>query len=101
MESLMVTPISKAASLQRAGRAGRTSAGKCFRMYTAWSYQHELEDNTVPEIQRTNLVRPRGSRSATLCHRAIVLGNRLSGSHGAGQRGTDAQEPGHQRSHEL
>jgi len=55
MESLMVTPISKAASLQRAGRAGRTSAGKCFRMYTAWSYQHELEDNTVPEIQRTNL----------------------------------------------
>lgn len=24
-------------------------------MYTAWSYKHELEDDTVPEIQRTNL----------------------------------------------
>eukprot|EP00898_Chlorokybus_atmophyticus_P001287 jgi/Chlat1/2159/Chrsp17S02733 len=55
MESLIVTPISKASALQRAGRAGRTSPGKCFRLYTAWSYQHELEDNTVPEIQRTNL----------------------------------------------
>lgn len=55
MESLIVTPISKASSNQRAGRAGRVSAGKCFRLYTAWAYKHELEDNTVPEIQRTNL----------------------------------------------
>lgn len=55
MESLQVVPISKASALQRAGRAGRTSPGKCFRLYTAWAYQHELEDNTVPEIQRTNL----------------------------------------------
>jgi hypothetical protein len=29
--------------------------GKCFRLYTAWSFQHELDDNTIPEIQRTNL----------------------------------------------
>jgi pre-mRNA-splicing factor ATP-dependent RNA helicase DHX16 len=55
MESLIVTPISKAAANQRAGRAGRTQPGKCFRLYTAWSYKHELEDNTVPEIQRTNM----------------------------------------------
>jgi len=55
MESLIVTPVSKASALQRAGRAGRTSAGSCYRLYTAWSYQHELDDNTVPEIQRTNL----------------------------------------------
>jgi hypothetical protein len=54
-ESLIVTPISKASANQRAGRAGRTSAGKCFRLFTAWAYQHELEDNTIPEIQRTNL----------------------------------------------
>ncbi|CAI5989236.1 unnamed protein product [Closterium sp. NIES-64] len=55
MESLIVTPVSKAQANQRAGRAGRTSPGKCFRLYTAWSYANELEDNTVPEIQRTNL----------------------------------------------
>lgn len=55
MESLIVTPISKAAANQRAGRAGRTQPGKCFRLFTSWSYQHELEDNTVPEIQRTNM----------------------------------------------
>lgn len=51
----MVTPISKASANQRAGRAGRVAAGKCFRLYTAWAYQHELEDNTIPEIQRVNL----------------------------------------------
>ena len=25
------------------------------RLYTAWAYQHELEENPVPEIQRVNL----------------------------------------------
>ncbi|KAL7575772.1 hypothetical protein ACA910_003102 [Epithemia clementina (nom. ined.)] len=55
MESLVVTPISQAAANQRAGRAGRTRPGKCFRLYTAWSFQHELEPNTVPEILRTNM----------------------------------------------
>uniref|UniRef100_A0A0A9WZW3 RNA helicase n=4 Tax=Lygus hesperus TaxID=30085 RepID=A0A0A9WZW3_LYGHE len=55
MESLIVVPISKASANQRAGRAGRVAAGKCFRLYTAWAYKHELEDNTVPEIQRVNL----------------------------------------------
>jgi pre-mRNA-splicing factor ATP-dependent RNA helicase DHX16 len=55
MESLIVVPISKASANQRAGRAGRVAAGKCFRLYTAWSYKHELEDNTIPEIQRINL----------------------------------------------
>ena len=55
MNSLIVTPISKAASNQRAGRAGRVAPGKCFRLYTAFSYQQELDDTTIPEIQRTNL----------------------------------------------
>lgn len=55
MESLIVTPVSQAAANQRAGRAGRTQPGKCFRLFTAWSFQHELEPNTVPEILRTNM----------------------------------------------
>ena len=55
MESLLITPISKASATQRAGRAGRTSAGKCYRLYTAFNYNNDLEENTVPEVQRTNL----------------------------------------------
>ncbi|XP_068722748.1 pre-mRNA-splicing factor ATP-dependent RNA helicase DHX16-like [Montipora capricornis] len=55
MESLVVTPVSKASANQRSGRAGRVAAGKCFRLYTAWAYKNELEENTIPEIQRTNL----------------------------------------------
>ncbi|KAI5410222.1 pre-mRNA-splicing factor ATP-dependent RNA helicase DEAH1 isoform X1 [Lathyrus oleraceus] len=55
MESLLVSPISKASAMQRAGRSGRTGPGKCFRLYTAYNYQNDLDDNTVPEIQRTNL----------------------------------------------
>ncbi|XP_056396581.1 pre-mRNA-splicing factor ATP-dependent RNA helicase DHX16 [Hyla sarda] len=55
MESLIVTPCSKASANQRAGRAGRVAAGKCFRLYTAWAYKNEMEDTTVPEIQRSNL----------------------------------------------
>ncbi|QQP54425.1 Putative premRNAsplicing factor ATPdependent RNA helicase DHX16like, partial [Caligus rogercresseyi] len=55
MESLIVNPVSKASANQRAGRAGRVAPGKCFRLFTAWAYQHELEDNAVPEIQRVNL----------------------------------------------
>jgi pre-mRNA-splicing factor ATP-dependent RNA helicase DHX16 len=55
MESLIVTPISQAAANQRSGRAGRTGPGKCFRLFTALSFQNELEANTVPEIMRTNM----------------------------------------------
>ncbi|KND01288.1 uncharacterized protein SPPG_03097 [Spizellomyces punctatus DAOM BR117] len=55
MESLVVVPCSRASANQRKGRAGRVGPGKCFRLYTAWAYQNELEENTVPEIQRTNM----------------------------------------------
>ncbi|KAL5159153.1 Pre-mRNA-splicing factor ATP-dependent RNA helicase DEAH1 [Glycine soja] len=44
-----------ASANQRAGRSGRTGPGKCFRLYTAYNYHNDLDDNTVPEIQRTNL----------------------------------------------
>mmetsp|Transcript_31976 Transcript_31976/g.67606 ORF Transcript_31976/g.67606 Transcript_31976/m.67606 type:complete len:974 (-) Transcript_31976:179-3100(-) len=55
MESLIVAPISKAAANQRAGRAGRNRPGKCFRLFTRWAFDHELEDDNPPEIQRSNL----------------------------------------------
>eukprot|EP00403_Amphidinium_massartii_P006124 CAMPEP_0178378190 /NCGR_PEP_ID=MMETSP0689_2-20121128/4302_1 /TAXON_ID=160604 /ORGANISM="Amphidinium massartii, Strain CS-259" /LENGTH=1033 /DNA_ID=CAMNT_0019998259 /DNA_START=10 /DNA_END=3111 /DNA_ORIENTATION=+ len=55
MESLKVNPISKASANQRAGRAGRVKPGKCFRLYTKWSFEHELDDDNAPEIQRSNL----------------------------------------------
>lgn len=47
--------LSQASANQRAGRAGRVAAGKCFRLYTAWAFKHEMEETAVPEIQRTNL----------------------------------------------
>lgn len=34
IESLVITPISKASASQRAGRAGRNRSGKVFRLYT-------------------------------------------------------------------
>jgi ATP-dependent RNA helicase DHX8/PRP22 len=55
MDTLMVTPISQASARQRAGRAGRTGPGKCFRLYTEDAYKNEMLPVTVPEIQRTNL----------------------------------------------
>ncbi|KAL8998153.1 MAG: hypothetical protein Q9169_002707 [Polycauliona sp. 2 TL-2023] len=55
MESLVVTPCSRASANQRAGRAGRVGPGKCFRLYTKFAFHNELDENTTPEIQRTNL----------------------------------------------
>ena len=59
VESLLVSAISKASAQQRAGRAGRTRPGKCFRLYTGvcacmlacthtQSYSTEASNNTVP-----------------------------------------------------
>lgn len=55
VESLLVTAISKASAQQRAGRAGRTRPGKCFRLYTEKAYQTEMQEQTYPEILRSNL----------------------------------------------
>lgn len=54
IETLTPFPISKASATQRAGRAGRTQPGKCFRLYTQQSYA-ALATTTTPEIQRSNL----------------------------------------------
>ncbi|THD22163.1 Pre-mRNA-splicing factor ATP-dependent RNA helicase PRP16 [Fasciola hepatica] len=55
MDQLIVSPISQAQAKQRAGRAGRTGPGKCFRLYTERAYRDEMLGTNVPEIQRTNL----------------------------------------------
>ncbi|KAL8931869.1 MAG: hypothetical protein Q9211_006679 [Gyalolechia sp. 1 TL-2023] len=55
VESLLVSPISKASAQQRAGRAGRTRPGKCFRLYTEEAFKRELIETTYPEILRSNL----------------------------------------------
>lgn len=55
VESLLVSPISKASAQQRAGRAGRTRPGKCFRLYTEDAFKKELIEQTYPEVLRSNL----------------------------------------------
>lgn len=55
MDSLVVTPISQASARQRAGRAGRTGPGKCYRLYTEHAFKTEMLPTNIPEIQRTNL----------------------------------------------
>lgn len=55
VESLLVSPISKASAQQRAGRAGRTKPGKCFRLYTEKAFKKELIEQTYPEVLRSNL----------------------------------------------
>lgn len=55
VESLLISPISKASAQQRAGRAGRTRPGKCFRLYPEKAFHEDLVDQTYPEILRSNL----------------------------------------------
>jgi pre-mRNA-splicing factor ATP-dependent RNA helicase DHX15/PRP43 len=55
VESLLVSPISKASAQQRAGRAGRTRPGKCFRLYTEAAFKKELIEQTYPDVLRSNL----------------------------------------------
>ncbi|KAI8990328.1 P-loop containing nucleoside triphosphate hydrolase protein [Pilobolus umbonatus] len=55
MDALLVTEISQAAAIQRAGRAGRTAPGKAYRLYSEDSFNHMLPD-TIPEIQRSSLL---------------------------------------------
>ena len=50
IESLLVSPISRASAKQRSGRAGRTRPGKCYRLYTKKSFEKDLQENTHPEI---------------------------------------------------
>ncbi len=56
MESLGVVPISRVQAAQRAGRAGRTRPGMCYRLYTKKRYEMDMPSATLPEIQRTSLL---------------------------------------------
>ncbi len=54
IQTLRVEPISQASADQRAGRAGRTAPGTCWRLWTEGSHPSRPDRNT-PEIQRADL----------------------------------------------
>ncbi|KAK3584663.1 hypothetical protein CHS0354_001243 [Potamilus streckersoni] len=54
VSSLSVYPISQSSAEQRKGRAGRTSPGKCYRLYNEKTYE-TMEKSTKPEILRVHL----------------------------------------------
>lgn len=55
VQSFEIGWISKASASQRAGRAGRTGPGHCYRLYSSAVYERDFEDFTKPEILRTPL----------------------------------------------
>jgi ATP-dependent helicase HrpB len=52
--SLHLVRVSRAAAIQRAGRAGRTRAGRVVRLYTRHDFESRPERD-LPEIQRADL----------------------------------------------
>lgn len=54
MSSLVTIPVSRAVADQRRGRAGRQSAGLCYRLWTE-SEHTQLPDYPTPEIKVTDL----------------------------------------------
>ncbi len=57
LDRLSLVPISKASADQRAGRAGRTSAGLCLRLWDERSHAHRPAFEQA-EIQRVDLAAP-------------------------------------------
>jgi ATP-dependent RNA helicase DHX37/DHR1 len=47
-----VSWISKASATQRAGRAGRTGAGHCYRLYSSAVFENYFDEFSKPEILR-------------------------------------------------
>jgi ATP-dependent RNA helicase HrpB len=54
LPSLRVEKVSRASCVQRAGRAGRTRAGRCVRLFTRADFDAR-PDHDVPEIRRADL----------------------------------------------
>ena len=52
----MIRAACRVQATQRAGRAGRTQPGKCFRLYTRRYHDEDMAASAVPEIQRASLV---------------------------------------------
>ncbi|GAA5900422.1 hypothetical protein JCM5296_001422 [Sporobolomyces johnsonii] len=52
IQSFEVDWISKASAAQRAGRAGRTGPGHCYRLYSSAVYENYFDQHTKPEILR-------------------------------------------------
>lgn len=57
LPTLSVARISRSSAVQRAGRAGRTRAGRCLRLYTAQNFNARPE-HEIPEVQRLDLAEP-------------------------------------------
>lgn len=54
IQTLLVEEISRASAEQRAGRAGRTASGTCWRLWTESGHLNRPDRNT-PEIRRADL----------------------------------------------
>ncbi|XAO23129.1 hypothetical protein I312_101907 [Cryptococcus bacillisporus CA1280] len=52
VQSFQVSWISKASASQRAGRAGRTGPGHCYRLYSSALFEDHFEQFSKPEILR-------------------------------------------------
>ena len=50
VESFEIGWISKASAAQRAGRAGRTEAGHCYRLYSSTVFERDFSQFSEPEI---------------------------------------------------
>ncbi|KAI0125863.1 P-loop containing nucleoside triphosphate hydrolase protein [Xylariales sp. AK1849] len=68
LDILQLAPISKAAAVQRAGRAGRTQAGQCFRMYTKEMFDQFMRPSPQPGMLSTEL-------------KSVILGLKAAGFH--------------------
>lgn len=58
LSSLLTTPISQASAKQRAGRAGRESPGKVFRLYLENVFLTKLPKQQESEIMRNDIILP-------------------------------------------
>ncbi|KAF8073607.1 P-loop containing nucleoside triphosphate hydrolase protein [Lyophyllum atratum] len=52
IQAFVVNWTSKASAAQRAGRAGRTGPGHCYRLYSSALFEHHFDQFSLPEINR-------------------------------------------------